>query len=349
MTNHIKRSDTPSHKVFNPSQVSDVKLAQCKKDVKLNAVSKENSRGVQVIPTHLANLKDIVFHTHDDLEEEHELDPNYQVQIQDVIWDSTGRKGSHRKHPGNRRLMVIIEMNTIKYRNAKTKSTKSNIIRHVVDVIRQSGGRFIQRSCSSMNGSGTYRDIGSIRARDRVRGLFREDDRRSSTAIRKAKRAKCIHNNVSNLQSTVVVTDELSQKNNLGLNLGDNSSCAAMVVGEGNAYNSNRHCQGSKKEINTLFNPIDPYRLALQNYQQEYDLLQMEYHKLQQLRQQLKYQKISRRSRNVIHPTTNERDSPHVIEPLDLSSCDATIASLDSMEFDDDDNTDLLKIPLLPC
>jgi hypothetical protein len=308
MTNHIncnpKGSDTSCHnRVFHPSLVSDVKLVQRKKDVKLNAVSEENSRCVRVIPTHLANLKDIVVHTHDDLEDEHDLDPNYQVQIKDVIWDSTGRKGSHMKHPGNRRLMVIIEMNTIKYRHAKTKAMKSNIIRHVVDVIRQSGGRFIQRSCSSMNGSGAYCDIGSIRARDRVRGLFREDDRRSTSALRKAKHVvqvkqgtKYIQQKEDNIPSSVVeVTDVNPHPHNVTQKLiGSRSRCTknTIVVGEVNHCNGTRcfpksmkqrifHRQLSRETLSHVV--VDPYRMALQNYQHEYDLLQTEYHKLQQL------------------------------------------------------------------
>lgn len=123
------------------------------------------------IPTRFSNL-DVTIQKQVHLDDRHELGRNYVVKVQDVISGNFSGSGRPKRsiHPGNRRLLVVIEMFRIKYKKSANRSAKSNIIRHVVDVIRECGGHFVKRDASS----GMWYDIGNNNARYKVRMLFRQ-------------------------------------------------------------------------------------------------------------------------------------------------------------------------------
>lgn len=135
----------------------------------------EGSEVSSKIPTRFSNL-DVVLHTREHLEEEHELGYDYKVHTHDIICGrsnvacNTSRNSKKSGHPGNRRLMVLIEMYSMKYKDSNTKLEKSKLIRHIVDIIRQSNNNFVQRN----DDNGIWYDIGNIRARDKIRLLFRD-------------------------------------------------------------------------------------------------------------------------------------------------------------------------------
>ena len=111
-----------------------------------------------MLPTTLRNLKDdSVKRT---LEKEAKLPPSYKPTPVDVICGNRGSKESYR-HTGNERYRVVIEMRLTRYSRSSRKE-KSDIVKEIVDVVREYGGRFVRYE------DGGWIDIGNLRAREKT-------------------------------------------------------------------------------------------------------------------------------------------------------------------------------------
>lgn len=115
------------------------------------------------IPTFLSNVA-VVLATNDYQETEQELGLSYQIQLKDVICGSRGSKDCVIAHPGNERFRVIVEMKIEQFQKATTRLEKTQVVRQVVDMVRQSQGRFIRQDDTT----GIWYDIGNIRAREKA-------------------------------------------------------------------------------------------------------------------------------------------------------------------------------------
>lgn len=88
---------------------------------------------------------------------------------------------------GNRRFRIIVDMHLERYSLATTKNEKTQIVREVVDVIRNAGGGFVKFE------DGLWYDVGDTFAREKVGALFRDRlhlQYRSSAKAKVARRRK---------------------------------------------------------------------------------------------------------------------------------------------------------------
>jgi hypothetical protein len=134
------------------------------------------------IPTRFASLG-IVLATNEYMENEHSLERDYQVQPQDVICGQRGLKDTSHKHTGNERFRVIIEIKLPTYRKATTRVEKTNLIRQIVEMVRQSGGKFLRQELQG----GLWYDIGNIRAREKAGHALRGAMTKSQMSVKTSK------------------------------------------------------------------------------------------------------------------------------------------------------------------
>lgn len=87
------------------------------------------------------------------------LPPDFRPSSKDVIL----ARGA-RKHPGNQRLNVILQLNLEAYNNAATKAEKTAIVSSVIDTIREgsSSGGFVRQR------SGVWYRASEVAVRDKV-------------------------------------------------------------------------------------------------------------------------------------------------------------------------------------
>lgn len=131
-----------------------------------------------IIPTKLANVS-VLLRSGEDLEHEQVLGFDYIVNPQDVICVKRGCKESSVIHTGNERFKVIIAMNVVRYKKTKNRVNKNEIIREVVDIVRQGGGKFIQRDLH-----GVWYDVGNVRGREKARMLLRRPSDTASETLK---------------------------------------------------------------------------------------------------------------------------------------------------------------------
>ena len=94
-------------------------------------------------------------------EKECALPSKYQVKIQDVICGNHRVPKGSQQHAGNERFRVVIEIRLQQY-NKAARAEKSEIVREIVDTVRDYGGRFVRLD------EVTWTDIGSLRAREKT-------------------------------------------------------------------------------------------------------------------------------------------------------------------------------------
>ena len=94
-------------------------------------------------------------------EKERVLPSNYQVKVQDVICGNHRVPRGSQQHVGNERFRVVVEIRLQRYSKA-ARAEKSEIVREIVDSVRDYGGRFVR--CDE----GKWNDIGSLRAREKA-------------------------------------------------------------------------------------------------------------------------------------------------------------------------------------
>lgn len=110
------------------------------------------------LPTTLTNLK--VDSKRKSLEREMDLPSSYKPKVADVICGKRGSKEIYR-HTGNERYRVVVEMRLMRY-SRSSRNGKSDIVREIVDVVREYGGRFVRYE------DGEWIDIGNLRAREKT-------------------------------------------------------------------------------------------------------------------------------------------------------------------------------------
>mmetsp|Transcript_12669 Transcript_12669/g.17979 ORF Transcript_12669/g.17979 Transcript_12669/m.17979 type:complete len:332 (-) Transcript_12669:473-1468(-) len=80
-----------------------------------------------------------------------------------------GRGGETNHHPGNVRYRNLVKEQQILYLKAKRRD-KPRIARHIVETVRIRGGRFLKKHTES----GTWRDVGNNKAREKTSQALRE-------------------------------------------------------------------------------------------------------------------------------------------------------------------------------
>eukprot|EP00536_Pseudo-nitzschia_multiseries_P000222 jgi/Psemu1/178039/e_gw1.3.17.1 len=80
-----------------------------------------------------------------------------------------GRGGGTLRHIGNRKYRSLIKLNKPVYL-ISTKEQKSAISRSIVDVIRNNGGRFLEKATNR----NWYHDIGDAKAMEKTSQALRE-------------------------------------------------------------------------------------------------------------------------------------------------------------------------------
>mmetsp|Transcript_1863 Transcript_1863/g.2701 ORF Transcript_1863/g.2701 Transcript_1863/m.2701 type:complete len:320 (-) Transcript_1863:387-1346(-) len=80
-----------------------------------------------------------------------------------------GRGGETNHHPGNVHYRTLVKEQQILYLKAKRRD-KPRIARNIVETVRIRGGRFLKKH----TGSGTWRDVGNNKAREKTSQALRE-------------------------------------------------------------------------------------------------------------------------------------------------------------------------------
>lgn len=88
-----------------------------------------------------------------------------------------GRGWHQQEHPGNLKLARIVDDHRTAYKSAR-KRHKINLNWRIVEIIRDSGGRFLERS---QGAGGGWVEAGDANARDKVSKCFRTKTRQNST------------------------------------------------------------------------------------------------------------------------------------------------------------------------
>eukprot|EP00980_Cylindrotheca_fusiformis_P003404 scaffold758_cov104-Cylindrotheca_fusiformis.AAC.3 len=86
-----------------------------------------------------------------------------------------GRGWHQQEHPGNLKLARIVDEHRVSYKAAR-KRDKIKLNWHIVEIIRESGGRFLERSQET---GGGWVEAGEASARDKVSKCFRTKTRQS--------------------------------------------------------------------------------------------------------------------------------------------------------------------------
>jgi len=118
------------------------------------------------IPTQLWNLRQEQSQNYQPREMENAtwLGFDYQLNEKDVICGNRGAPGDREdQHPGNNRFKVVVELMLDRYLQAERKSKKTAVVREIVDVVRQSGGRFVRKG-----ENGGWYDTGNAKAREKA-------------------------------------------------------------------------------------------------------------------------------------------------------------------------------------
>jgi hypothetical protein len=87
-----------------------------------------------------------------------------------------GRGWHQQEHPGNLRLAKIVDDHREAYKNAR-KLHKTNLNWRIVELMKESGGRFLERSQKPEEG---WVEAGNESARDKVSKCFRTATKRNS-------------------------------------------------------------------------------------------------------------------------------------------------------------------------
>jgi hypothetical protein len=111
------------------------------------------------IPTRLANLQ--LTSLRDFPEKDVALGEGYVLKLQDVVVGSKGSRETHR-HPGNERFRVTVEIRLMRYGKAANRMEKIQLVKEVVDAVKQSGGNFVRQQ------DGVWYDIGTVKAREKA-------------------------------------------------------------------------------------------------------------------------------------------------------------------------------------
>ena len=112
----------------------------------------------RLLPTTLKNLRAETYQR--SLEKEFDLPDSYQLKPQDIICGNRGSKETY-QHVGNERFRIVIDMRLQRY-SRSTRRDKSEIVREIVDAVRDYGGRFVRFD------AGRWIDIGNLRAREKT-------------------------------------------------------------------------------------------------------------------------------------------------------------------------------------
>ena len=98
-------------------------------------------------------------------EKESALDHGYELKSQDVLCGSSGCRWSKvvlRQHPGNERFRLIVDMHRERYSKATTRKAKTQLVKDVVNMVRESGANFVRKE------GNTFFDIGDLKAREKA-------------------------------------------------------------------------------------------------------------------------------------------------------------------------------------
>ena len=92
------------------------------------------------------------------------------IQPKDVL---SGRGGATNAHSGNKEFRRLVHRHRREYVDAKKKD-KPAVAKRIVDLVREEGGRFLQKVEGSPSGELLYYDIGDDKAREKTCQALRE-------------------------------------------------------------------------------------------------------------------------------------------------------------------------------
>jgi hypothetical protein len=116
-----------------------------------------------IIPTRLANAK-VALATHIDQDQEQLLSDPYMIQPQDVVCCERGMKDTYEQHAGNQQFVTFIEKHSSEYHTTTSRYNRIQIVRSIVDSVRQLGGNFVRYDTSRK----VWYDIGNMKAREKA-------------------------------------------------------------------------------------------------------------------------------------------------------------------------------------
>jgi len=93
-----------------------------------------------------------------------------KIEPEDVL---CGRGGATNSHSGNRAFRLLVKRHQDRYLKAK-KRDKPAVASHIVELIRERGGRFLRKCDSTPQGNVLWVDIGDVRAREKTCQALRE-------------------------------------------------------------------------------------------------------------------------------------------------------------------------------
>jgi hypothetical protein len=169
-----------------------------------------------IIPTRLANAK-VALATHINQDQEQLLTDHYIIQDHDVLCCERGMKDTNDQHTGNQQFVTFIETHWKEYHTTTSRYHRIQIVRRIVDSVRQLGGKFVRHDTSRK----VWYDIGNMKAREKVSHSLRAmiakqygtSSRPEKSLRKKRKRTKGHHNatqltmNSTNGQSSTAIHD----------------------------------------------------------------------------------------------------------------------------------------------